>query len=322
MKFRVGQKVRQLRHSGDGVITALIDGHTVEVDFGDGFGIDVDVEDIIPVDLAESTYLGGDRQGSSTYVHDPSVRKPLQLGSALVDLSLVFLARPEDRFQLVLANPEPTQLLYALYLREQNRYYGLASGVLESGTVQEIGLVTGAELQRTRSFYAQVLHFVPGKGHPHTPLLSEIPWTKNALIAPPRFLEAVGESAWVFSMRQDAQKNAYDNLDDREFIRLIREEQPAEEVHLEVDLHLEELVDDAGKILPGEALRIQMEEVARALSNALLRHAASLVLIHGVGEGKLKQEVHLMLKRTPHVKSFGPADARKYGSGATKVVFK
>ncbi|MDP5169590.1 MAG: Smr/MutS family protein [Bacteroidia bacterium] len=307
---------------GEGVIIALLDARTVEVDFGDDFPIDMDIDDIIPVDGAESKYHGGSAEGSTEENHDPDVRKPLTLGSALLDVSLVFVARDDDRYKLIMANPEPTQVLYAVYLREKNRYQGLASGLLNSGTVKEIATLSGAELDRTRSFLVQVINYVPGKGHPHSPLTSELPWTRNSIRMPARFLEAVGEPAWVFSLRKNIQQESIETLASSEFLRVTREEQPQREVHLEADLHLEELVDYPDKIPAGEALRIQLEEVARVLSDALVNHASSLVLIHGIGEGKLRQEVHAMLKRTPHVKSFEAADSRKYGQGATKVFFQ
>lgn len=323
MQYRVGQKVRSLHESGEGVITALLDSQTVEVDFGDDFPIDVDVRDIIPIDNMESRYHGGEESSLSGEKRtDPDARKPLTLGVELLEVSLVFTEKEGDKFQLTIANPEPSEILYTVYRREKNQYHGLASGQLETGAVKAIALLSGAELERTRSFYVQILNFIPGKGHPHTPLTSEVAWNRGALRVPGKFLEAVGEAAWLFPLRKNLEKSTYESLPQSDFIRVAREDQPRKEVTMEVDLHLEELVEFADRVPPADSLKIQMEAVSKALSDALVNHASSLVLIHGVGAGKLRQEVHDLLKRTKHVKSFGPADSRKYGNGATNVIFQ
>lgn len=323
MKYRVGQKVRQLHAAGEGVITALLDANTVEVDFGDDFPMDVDISEIIPVDAAESRYLGTDATGTvvSEQERDPEAQKPLALGTALLDVSLVLVPEEQDRFRLVMANPEPTDILYAVYQQDKKQYQGLAASMLASGSVKDVATLSGAELLRTRAFFVQVINFVVGRGHPHTPLSVELPWNKGRTQQPAKYLEAVATPAWVFPLRKGELQAQIEEIDDSEFIRVVRQEQTQQERHMEVDLHLEEIVDDPVSILPGEALRLQMEAVARALSDALVQHAATLILIHGVGEGKLRKEVEAMLRRTSQVKHFEPADHRRYGSGATKVYF-
>ena len=321
MQLYVGQKVRSLHHRGEGVVTALIDSHTVEVEFGDDFPFDMDVRDVIPVDPTEVSYYGGTPEAPAP-ARDPNNRRPMALGTALLDVSLLMAPRDNDRYELFIANPEPTLILFTCYLREKNRYQGLASGMLASGDVRHLADLSGAELDRTRSLYVQALPFVEGKGHPHSPLLTELDWNRGRIKVPPRHLEALGEPAWVFSLRKDVMKQAVEDLARSEFLRITREDQPKKAEEIEVDLHMEELVDEPEKVIPAEALRLQMEAVARALSDALVRHAESLILIHGVGEGKLKKEIHDLLRRTPHVRSFEAADSRKYGSGATKVTFQ
>lgn len=323
MQYRVGQTVRSLHESGEGVITALLDSQTVEVDFGDDFPIDVDIRDLIPIDKMEHKYLGGAPSAlSGESSADPDVRKPLTMGVELLEVSLVCTEKEGDTVELIMANPEPSEILYTVYRRDQSKYYGLASGQLESGAVKSIALLTGSELERTRSFYVQVLNFIPGKGHPHSPMTSDLTWNKGILRVPGRFLEAVGETAWVFPLRKNLEKNTYESLPESDFIRVAREDRSQQEITMEVDLHLEELVPFSEGVPPSEALSIQMGAVSKALSDALVNHASSLILIHGVGAGTLRQEVHALLKRTRHVKSFSSADNQKYGQGATKVLFR
>ena len=55
---------------------------------------------------------------------------------------------------------------------------------------------------------------------------------------------------------------------------------------------------------------------------ALEENYASMVVIHGVGIGVLKKEVHKILQKTPFVKTVEQADPGRYGNGATRVVFE
>ena len=74
--------------------------------------------------------------------------------------------------------------------------------------------------------------------------------------------------------------------------------------------------------LKGFRLLIIIFSILRLQRISLDEHYASMVLIHGVGEGQLKALVYDILKNTAHVKSFGPGDPARYGNGATKVIFQ
>lgn len=86
----------------------------------------------------------------------------------------------------------------------------------------------------------------------------------------------------------------------------------------EVDLHLHELVDDATRLSDGEKLEFQIRYFERALESAIRDGKRRLVVIHGVGEGVLREEVRRILGYYQNVR-FHDADMRHYGSGATQV---
>ncbi|MDX9751179.1 MAG: Smr/MutS family protein [Flavobacteriales bacterium] len=86
----------------------------------------------------------------------------------------------------------------------------------------------------------------------------------------------------------------------------------------EVDLHLHEIIDDASGLGDGEKLEYQMRYFERALNAAIRDGKRKLIVIHGVGEGVLREEVRKALQFYAHVR-FHDADMRRYGSGATEV---
>jgi hypothetical protein len=86
----------------------------------------------------------------------------------------------------------------------------------------------------------------------------------------------------------------------------------------EVDLHLHEIIEDETRLDDGEKLEYQLRYFERALEAAIRDGKRKLIVIHGVGEGVLREEVRRVLQFYDGVR-FHDADMRKYGSGATEV---
>jgi DNA-nicking Smr family endonuclease len=87
----------------------------------------------------------------------------------------------------------------------------------------------------------------------------------------------------------------------------------------EVDLHLHELVEDESRLGQAEKLTYQLAYFERALNAAIRDGKKKLIVIHGIGEGVLREEVRRVLQYYEHVQ-FHDADMRRYGAGATEVV--
>jgi hypothetical protein len=92
----------------------------------------------------------------------------------------------------------------------------------------------------------------------------------------------------------------------------------AEEGVMEVDLHLHELVDTERGMSDGEKLQYQLSYFERMLTTAIRERKRRLIVIHGVGEGVLREEVRKVLQYYEHLR-FDDADPRRYGYGATAV---
>jgi len=327
MDFRVGQRVRLLHQSGDGVIVRLIDKRTLEVDMGDDFPIDVSVDEVIPVNSAETQFLSLSEEKEA--IVEKRSRAVQQLGTTLVDISLLIVPPDEEegsdegRYEVLLVNPEPADMLFTCYLKVRNRYQGQACGQINSGEYFKLFAMPRRELNSIKTFHFQLISFVPGQSHPHAPLVREMPWTKGNLSEPIAFIPAIKREGWSFSLREDKQVVDIKNIDQNEFIRVRQADQAKlRREDVEVDLHIEELVKRPLELAPSEMLRIQLEHLERSLSNALADNYQSMVVIHGVGEGVLRKAVRKKLQGLPHVKTIESGDPKKYGNGATRVIFK
>ena len=89
-----------------------------------------------------------------------------------------------------------------------------------------------------------------------------------------------------------------------------------------VDLHIEKLVNDWKHLNNFEILTIQLKEFEKWYELALAHKQPSLIIIHGVGKGKLKEEIHDLLKTRKEVKYFVNQYDNRFGYGATEIFFQ
>ena len=90
----------------------------------------------------------------------------------------------------------------------------------------------------------------------------------------------------------------------------------------EIDLHIEQLVPNSGKLKAGEILEIQMRACQQAIDLAYATHQDMLIIIHGIGRGVLKTQINLLLNQTKGIKKYVNEYDGRFGYGATKVFFK
>ena len=88
-----------------------------------------------------------------------------------------------------------------------------------------------------------------------------------------------------------------------------------------VDLHIEKLTDSWKHLSNFEILTIQLKAFEKFYDLTVAHRQQSLTIIHGVGTGKLRDEIHDILKLKKEVKSFVNQYHPSYGYGATEIYF-
>lgn len=88
----------------------------------------------------------------------------------------------------------------------------------------------------------------------------------------------------------------------------------------EMDLHIEELIDSHVGLSNTEIMMRQLSSFRQIFKQAQKENIAKLIVIHGVGEGVLKNEVRMYLEKQEQIE-FYDADYSVYGKGATEIVF-
>ncbi len=101
-----------------------------------------------------------------------------------------------------------------------------------------------------------------------------------------------------------------------------RARQHLEPARQELDLHIEKLTEKWSSLDHFEILTLQLQTFEKYVDLALAHHLSSMIVIHGVGSGKLRDEIHELLRLKKGIKSFVNRYDPRYGYGATEIFFE
>lgn len=90
----------------------------------------------------------------------------------------------------------------------------------------------------------------------------------------------------------------------------------------EIDLHIEHLTNGYARLDKSEILRMQLSHFERFMDRAIRLGVPRVFLIHGMGEGKLRDALAERLRNRAEVAKFKNEYHHKYGYGATEVIFR
>lgn len=90
----------------------------------------------------------------------------------------------------------------------------------------------------------------------------------------------------------------------------------------EIDLHLHELLENESGMDDYDKLQYQLNYLRKEIKRLQQIHTREAIVIHGVGKGRLRDEVRALLAEQPSIVDFFDASFKKYGLGATQIVFK
>ncbi len=95
-----------------------------------------------------------------------------------------------------------------------------------------------------------------------------------------------------------------------------------ESARYEIDLHIESLLENKKGLSNAEIIKIQLDTLHHYLQLAIVHRQEHMVVIHGLGKGRLREEVHAVLKKMNEVSRFKNEWSGKYGFGATEIWFR
>lgn len=332
MKFSIGDRIVLNRTGEEGHVTAYINKQMIEVEVA-GVVFPVHIEDIDHPYLKWFTDKTAKKKKPAAQQQLP-VEKIVERKQRLakgIYLSFLPVFKTEDMEEVVdllkvyLLNEMPQSIKFAYDVRVSQKSEFRHEGVLHAFGNVYLHSVSYAGMNDQPRFHWQlsdpanpnmdiaegILRIRPAKLFEHISHL--------LLNSEPTFSYMLIED---FSPRKKPEpKERYEPLPKAQSANIITSKN-IEPARYELDLHIEALVDNKRGLSNADIVKLQLDTLQHYLQLAVVHRQDRMIVIHGLGKGKLREEVHAILKQMREVSRFKNEWSAKYGFGATEIFFR
>lgn len=322
--MHIGDKVRSIKGSEEGVVVNILSDQEVELEIEDGFRIPYRAKDLVVVSSEEQRAFSNEPTASQ----GKNVSKSPKPITADKGVYLSFIPRNDQLLEVFLVNNTDLLHLYSFGGNHKDGYEGIFHGLLDARSYQKVHELS---VQGFESWPMLVVHAIPYRaGHDSY----REPWVKKLRFRAQSFFKMekktplINQKGYLFQLdvdNQAVQEETKQKLEgafkanDPEVQPKMTDLVQKYQVQKEVDLHIEHIVAEPEKLSSNEMFAMQVETFEKSLDRAIVSGAEEIVFIHGVGNGKLKTEIQKRLSKNQHVEFFNDAKREKFGYGATAV---
>ncbi len=349
MLYAIGTKVR-FRYTGEsGVVTALLDEGMIQVRLHSDPDLEIPVfeEDLVRDEGAEPVAAGAKFIPAKVEKRpEPPPRRKLNAQYHILKpkgLQLAFEPMPGrdgtvTRYKAWLLNDTPSEFLLEFDLYTASRDVLVVDDKIAAVSALELGDILYDDLNDSLETTVAVRRITTqGTGEPLKTTLKIRPKTFFNNLQTVPILNLLAHHFVLFDSLEPRVKTGGEDLKDytRQKARAPKSGRPAnstpyralnveEFAHFlpEIDLHIQNLLNGHARLDKGEILRIQLQHFERFLDKAIRLGVPSVFVIHGMGEGKLREAIAARLREYPEVAKFRNEYHHKYGYGATEVIFR
>ncbi len=329
MTIRIGDKVRFLNEVGGGIVSGFRNKEVVLVEDEDGFEIPILAKECVVIEAAEgpgisTTCVPGVNPTKNPITNTNKEKKIFQAFLALVP---EFEDAPlQGKLELFLINDSP---YFFYYLCEENgsKRKAFADGLLHPDTHQALGHFSAQQLGEIGKMKLRLLPFKREQSYePHSLVEKTVSFHAVKLSKSSAYEDTphLGFKAHLIPLHQNPEKEVAENFPQKEkhSSPKSRLKSPKKEHEvIEVDLHIEALLDSISGMTKSEMLDYQLRKFESILNENKGRKGQRIIFIHGVGNGRLKADIRRALQGRPHL-DFQDASFREYGYGATMVIIR
>lgn len=347
--MKIGDKVRFLNETGGGVVSGFVSKDIVNVRDEDGFDIPMPVRECVVIDTSDYNIKiepKKEDRPKTEEVEQPVVEKrPLSETREGEKLNVYVAYVPMDvksmtttSFEAYLVN-DSNYYLYYTYSSGENKNWILRShGVVEPNVklfLEEFGKDMLNEMERIKVQFV-AFKTKPYVGKPAVSVEQRIDAVKFYKLHSFVETDFFDTPAMLYDIVRDdvparTRLVSVEELADsmrakmKDDVRVIS--QPiVKKKHidsiLEVDLHIDQLLDTAAGMSNSDMLKYQLETFNKVMQEHLNKKNQKIVFIHGKGDGVLRKAILDELKRKYKNCLSQDASFREYGFGATMVTIK
>lgn len=325
--MKIGDKVRMLRGSEEGVITRFLEKDLIEVEIEDGFPIPVMRNEVVVVAKEESDYFQREEQPKKT-TNIPS-REEHSRPKADQGIYLAFVQFNDKQLSAYFINTTDFDLAYALGEEANENFKGFLAGVLEPNNYVKVKDVMVSEFDQWPTLVIQALYHRNGYFSLREPLVRKMKFKASTFFKSQRQAPLLEKSAFLFQVDEGniggkpidpnkIKERIYANTQEQDVANRITFSRPP----AKVDLHIEQLTKSYDTMNKNEMLDLQLQTFEENLDKAIATGMDEITFIHGVGSGALKNAIHKKLSKMDGIKYYEDAMKEKFGYGATLVRIK
>lgn len=349
MAMKIGDKVRFLNETGGGVVSGFVSKDIVNVRDEDGFDIPMPVRECVVIDTNDYNIKiepKKEDRPKTEEVEQPVVEKrPLSETREGEKLNVYVAYVPMDvksmtttSFEAYLVN-DSNYYLYYTYSSGENKNWILRShGVVEPNVklfLEEFGKDMLNEMERIKVQFV-AFKTKPYVGKPAVSVEQRIDAVKfyklhsfvetDFFDTPAMLYDIVRDDVPARTRLVSAEELA-DSMrakmkdDVRVISQPIVKKKHIDSI-LEVDLHIDQLLDTTAGMSNSDMLKYQLETFNKVMQEHLNKKNQKIVFIHGKGDGVLRKAILDELKRKYKNCLSQDASFREYGFGATMVIIK
>lgn len=349
--MKIGDKVRFLSEVGGGIVKGFKGKDLVLVEDADGFDIPMLIKDCVVIETDDYNMKRKPQKETKptpepvVVVEDrPVAYRPVETREG-ENLNVFLAYVPEDTrtisntsFSAYLVNDSNYFLYYSYLSAEGNGWKSRSHGLLEPNTklfLEEFSKEILNELERVSIHF---IAFKESKNFHMKPAVSvELRIDTVKFYKLHTFQESVyfEEPALIYDIVKNdvPTKQVYVSADDIQNALLQKKDTGRPRIQpivkhavkneiIEVDLHINELLDNTNGMSHTEILKYQLDKFREVMEQNRNKKNQKIVFIHGKGDGVLRKalidELKLKYKNIP----YQDASFREYGFGATMVTVK
>ena len=350
--MKIGDTVRFLSEVGGGIVKGFQGKDIVLVEDADGFDIPMPMRECVVIDTDDynmkrkAAPAPSKAEGPAKPMKPemPAVqRQPETRGGDMLNVMLAFV--PEDvkaisstSFEAYLVN-DSNYYLYYTYLSAEGKAWKVRShGLVDPNTKLFLEGFAKDVLNEMERVAVQFIAFKDGKTFAMKPAVSvelRIDTVKFYKLHTFRESDFFEEPALVYDIVTNdvPVKQVYVSAEDIQVALLQKKEvekprsQPivkrsSSNGIIEIDLHINELLDDAHGMSNSEILNYQLDKFREVMEKYKGKREQKIVFIHGKGDGVLRKALLDELKRKYNTCRYQDASFQEYGFGATLVTIR
>ncbi len=343
--IKVGDKVKFLSDVGGGVVTRFLNKNMVMVENYDGFEIPYPIVQLL--NTSDPELNAGSTNQVKQNIQPETTQKieiqesPGEIINGKNSPDFYFCFVPADsrnplaaEIKLFLVNDSNFTILFRFSHITGTGFETVKHGTVQSNSRLLLENIVQSDLSELPEYGFQIIYFQKNENEWVEPI------SKRFKVNPVKFYKETSfhsnqlfkKNAMVLQITPNIFTTEIDKLTEADFQKVVaeKEQKPSEEKVtqkrsseiIEVDLHINELLDNAAGLSNSEILSIQTEKVESEMKAAISSGIRKIVFIHGLGQGVLKQEVINVLKSKFRKYYFQDASFKEYGFGATMVILR